>query len=78
MKKNTEKYIDIEIDKLTNSIENTISGDVFDTDVFLLSSKDTKQIKKSDWVFNWKQQILLKDRETYKLVIKDNPGSFRD
>jgi hypothetical protein len=25
--------VDIEIDKLTNSIENTVSGDVFDTDV---------------------------------------------
>jgi hypothetical protein len=40
----------------------------------LLSSKDIKQIKKEDWVFNWKQQIQLKDRETYKLVIKDNPN----
>jgi len=30
-------------------------------------------IKKTDWQFNWQEQIKLNDRETYKLVIKDNP-----
>jgi hypothetical protein len=65
--------VDIEIDKLTNSIENSISGDVFDTDVFQLFSKDIKQIKRTDWKFNWQEQIKLNGRETYKLVIKNNP-----
>ena len=64
--------IDIEIDKLTNSIENVISKDVFDTDIFLLSSKDIKQIIKSDWQFKWQEQLKLIDRQTYKLVIRNN------
>ena len=64
--------IDIEIDKLCNSIENTISGDVFDTGVVQMFSKDIRQIKKADWLFNWQEQIKLNDRATYKLVIKDN------
>jgi hypothetical protein len=64
--------VDIEIDKLTNSIENTLSGDVFDTDVFRLSGNDAKKINKADWQFNWKGQIKLKDMEIYKLVIKGN------
>ncbi len=48
--------VNIEIDKLTNSIENVISGDLFDTDIFQLNSKDTKQINKADWQFNWHEQ----------------------
>jgi len=64
--------IDIEIDKLCNSIENTISGDVFDTEVIRLHAGDEKQIVKTNWQFNWQEQIKLSNRETYKLVIKDN------
>jgi hypothetical protein len=65
--------VDIEIDKLTNSIENSASGDVFDTDIFQLYSNDTKQINKAVWQFNWQEQLKLNDRETYKLVIRNNP-----
>jgi hypothetical protein len=71
--KNEKKIlVDIEIDKLTNSIENVVSGDIFDTDVIELFSKDAKQVNKIDWQFNWQGQLKLADREVYKLVIKDN------
>jgi hypothetical protein len=73
VKKPRTILVDIEIDKLTNSIENTVSGDVFDTEIFQLLPKDIKLIKKADWQFNWQEQIYLNGRETYKLVIKDNP-----
>ena len=73
MRKLKQILVDIEIDKLTNSIENTVSGDIFDTDVYQLFNNDGKQIIKTDWQFKWPEQIKLKDRKTYKLVIKDNP-----
>lgn len=72
MKKQGRILVDIEIDKLTNSIENAISGDLFDTEVFQLFSKDAKQISKADWQFNWQEQLKYSDREIYKLAIKDN------
>ena len=72
VKKEKKILVSIEIDKLTNSIENVVSGDIFDTDVIQLFSKDTRQIKKTDWQFNWLGQLKLTDREVYKLVIKDN------
>ncbi len=72
MKKKDIIYIDVEIDKLTNSIENTISGDIFDTEVIKLGVKDLKQIKKSEWLFDWQGQLRSHDRETYKLVIVNN------
>jgi len=73
VKKQKRILVDIEIDKLTKSIENAISGDVFDTEIFRLFAKDSKLINKVDWHFNWKEQAKLTDRETYKLVIRDNP-----
>ncbi len=73
MKNQKKILVDIEIDKLTNSIENSISGDVFDTEIFQLSSNDIRQIVKSDCQFNWHEQIKLPNKETFKLVIRDNP-----
>ncbi len=73
MKKQKKILVEIEIDKLTNSIENVVSGDIFDTDVFQIFSKDTRQINKADWQFKWQEQLKRNDREIYKLVIKNNP-----
>jgi hypothetical protein len=64
--------IDIEIDKLTNSIENRITGDVFDTKVVQLFEKDSNQIKKKHWRFNWHTELLIKNRQVYKLIIRNN------
>jgi len=47
---------DIEIDKLTRSIENTISGDSFKTEVLPVTPKDIKGLKSKDWLFNWKSE----------------------
>ena len=73
MKKQQKILVDIEIDKLTNSLENAVSGDVFDTNIVQLFTKDSKQINKADWQFNWHEQVKHTDREVYKLVIKNNP-----
>jgi hypothetical protein len=63
VKKEKKILVSIEIDKLTNSIENLVSGDIFDTDVIQLFSKDTKQINKTDWKFNWQGQRKFIERE---------------
>lgn len=46
---------DFEIDRLTNSIENVISGDSFDTTITQITVGEQKQIKKADWLFDWKR-----------------------
>ena len=65
--------VDIKIDKLTNSIENTISGDVFDTWVLDFAAND-KGYKKSNWRFDWKKELENENRSLHKLVIRDNPN----
>ena len=64
----------IEIDKLTRSIENAISGDSFKTEVLELTLADVKKLKKADWLFEWKAEAKSKDRMVYKLVILENPN----
>jgi len=72
--KQSKYYLDIEIDRLTNSIVNTISGDSFPTDVHPLSKADLKTTaKKNGWLFNWASEFKLKDRNIYKLTIRNNP-----
>lgn len=47
------QHIDIEIDKLTNSIENAFSGDSFDTELLPISKEDLRPIKKGNgWQFD--------------------------
>jgi hypothetical protein len=70
--KTKRMLVDIEIDKLTNSIENIVSGDIFDTEVFQIFANDIRQIKKSYWQFNWQEQLKISNRATFKRVIKNN------
>ena len=74
MKKATKIKLDFIIDKLTNSIQNTVSGDSFQTEVSTFTTKDLKQsTKKNGWKFNWKQELTNNNREVYKLTIVNNP-----
>ncbi len=74
MKRNTPYHLEIEIDRLTNSVQNTISGDSFATDVFEVNKEDLKTIVKANgWKFNWKAEVKEADKKVYKLTIKDNP-----
>ncbi|NLJ43989.1 MAG: hypothetical protein GX431_10050 [Bacteroidales bacterium] len=67
------QYIDIEIDKLTNSLENLITGDNFPTDIVITDLNDFKSItKKEGWLFDWKSEFKMPDRDVYKLTIVNN------
>lgn len=75
MKKRGQPALDFEIDKLTNSIQNTISGDSFPTEVSFLTKADLKQITKNKgWSFNWKIEFNDNSKEVYKLTIANNPN----
>ena len=55
MKKKENIELDFLIDKLTNSIENIVTGDSFQTVVSLVSKNDLKAVtKKNNWLFDWK------------------------
>jgi hypothetical protein len=70
VKKRKEIELDFEIDKLTNSIENAISGEVFDT--LISQVTDFKKNSKADWSFNWQTEIKDKSRTVFKLTTFNN------
>lgn len=74
MKKSKEIGLDFIIDKLTNSIENVVTGDSFATDISLLTNNDLKLVsKKSGWEFNWRGEFKRPECDIYKLTIVNNP-----
>ncbi|MHC1777698.1 MAG: hypothetical protein AB9834_20030 [Lentimicrobium sp.] len=74
MKKRKDIPQDFLIDKLTNSVENVVTGDCFQTEISVLTQTDLKFItKKNGWLFNWKAEFKELTREIYKLTIAGNP-----
>jgi hypothetical protein len=75
MKKGAVNYLDFEIDKLTRSIENAVTGDSFATEVLNFTKIDVKQVtKRNGWEFVWGKELAEPGREVYKLTIINNPG----
>ena len=73
MKKQLNKGLDFVVDKLTNSIENIITGDSFSTDITLITNLDLKAVtKKNNWQFDWKLEFKQPERDVYKLTIVNN------
>ncbi len=73
MKKQQSSGLDFLIDKLTNSVENVITGDSFQTEVSLVSTSDLKSVtKENKWLFDWKFEHKRPEREVYKLTILGN------
>jgi len=75
MKKSKVTELDFIIDKLTNSIENVVTGDSFATEISIMTTNDLKTAtKKNGWLFNWKNEFKEPARDVYKLTIVNNPS----
>lgn len=73
MKRNTSDGLDFIVDKLTNSIENVVTGDSFATEVSVITLKDLKSVtKKNGWDFNWSVEFKEPARDVFKLTIVNN------
>ena len=65
---------DFLIDKLTNSLENVVTGDSFVTEITLVTPADLRTVpKKNGWQFDWKFEYKQPERDVYKLTIINNP-----
>jgi hypothetical protein len=60
------------IDKITNCIEEKITGNNIETDIISITPDDIKSVRKKDgWFFNWKKEYKENPSHSiYKLVIR--------
>lgn len=73
MKNAQNRGLDFIVDKLTNSIENVVTGDSFATDITMVGSADLKTVlKMNKWQFDWKAEFKDPQRDVYKLTIVNN------
>ena len=73
MRKHQNIGLDFIVDKLTNSIENVVTGDSFATEISIVSFADLKTVtKKNKWQFDWYFEYKQPQREVYKLTIVNN------
>jgi len=73
MKQNLPIQLDFEVDKLTNSIENATTGEIFHTEITKVTAKQNRQINKADWLLDWHLELKEKNRDIYKLTTLHNP-----
>jgi hypothetical protein len=66
--------LEFEVDKLTNSIENTRTGEVFDTEIAKVLFTEKHPFKKSDWLFDWNKELKDSTKEIFKLTTVNNPS----
>lgn len=75
MKRRKENGLDFEVDKLTNSIENAISGESQVTEVRIMTKSDLPSVKrKNGWLFDWKSEFISPEKDVFKLVTQSAPG----
>ena len=66
--------LDFEIDKLTHSLEDTTTGEIFSTMVLPLEKADLKLVTKNlGWKFNWNTEFIAAEKQIYKLILQKEP-----
>ncbi|WP_128546826.1 hypothetical protein [Larkinella soli] len=66
--------LEFEIDRLTNSVQDTVSGESFETEVHLITRTDLKMVtRKNGWKFNWRKEFGDGRKTVCKLTLFNDP-----
>ena len=66
--------LDFEVDKITESIEDAQTGEVYNTLVLPVTQADLKEVeKRNGWLFDWKLEFYQPARHSFKLVTEKEP-----
>jgi len=66
------RQLDFIVDKLTNSIENTLTGKSVETEVVRLTEDDLLTLRGLKWTFDWAVELENPDRQVHSLATKEN------
>ena len=63
-----------EIDKITESIEDSQTGEIYKTLILPITDTDLKEtVKRKGWLFDWKFETSQTKRQVYKIVTVKEP-----
>jgi hypothetical protein len=68
------RRLDFIVDKLTNSIENTLTGESVETEIVRLQQQDAAILRKLKWQFDWYKEFHEPNTEIHALIAKGNPS----
>ena len=71
------RKLDFEVDKLTNSIENILTGEIFETQIRKLGSDDLVELRGLKWAFDWAVEFSEPHRKIHALTTKENPSVWQ-
>ncbi len=74
MQRGHNRRLDFEVDKLTNSIENTLTGENVETEIVRLRLEDETILRELKWQFNWYKEFHEPNTEIHALIAKGNPS----
>ena len=70
--------LDFEIDKITESIEDSSTGEVYKTLVLPVTKADLKEVvKRNGWLFDWEHELSQPEQQVYKLIIQNFPKTIQ-
>ena len=68
------RRLDFIVDKLTNSIQNKLTGESLETVIVRLGKDDFVSLRGLKWTFDWTAEIKDPDRVVHALITKENPS----
>src|SRR5665213_1508065 len=74
MQRSRNRRLDFEVDKLTNSIENTLTGENLETVIVRLGRDDLTTLRGLKWAFDWATELEEPHRKVHALMTKENPS----
>ena len=70
--------LDFKIDKITESIEDAKTGEVYKTFVIPVTQSDLEEVcKRKGWLFDWIHEFSETGHQVYKLVIEKEPQNIQ-
>lgn len=73
MKNSRHRELSIEIDKLSNSIENALTSEIFETRIEKISTRDSQILEEAKWEFNWQYELKDSTKLVFGLVTIEQP-----
>jgi hypothetical protein len=76
IQRRNRRRLDFEVDKLTNSIENVLTGEIFETEIVQLRNENIPNLREEKWAFDWVFELNQSNCQVFALTIKGGSSVY--